>query len=129
MTETGFEVATEQHAAGEFVAVVGPVLRPRNAGPEGRPWTELAIPDAFAVGARFGQPDGVRVTARFGWTTVPVAVEQASLLQASRLVARRSAPFGVAGSPEVGSEMRLLAKVDPDVAVTLDGYRRRVWAR
>lgn len=129
MTETGLEVATEQHTAGTYVAVTGAVLRPRNAAAEGRPWTEVVIPDASAVGSLFGRFEGVRVTARFGWTAVPVTVVEATLLQASRLHARRDAPFGVAGSPEAGSEMRLLARIDPDVAVTLDDYRRRVWTR
>jgi hypothetical protein len=46
------------------------------------------------------------------------------LLQASRLDFRRVAPAGVAGSPETGSEVRLLARVDPDVAVSLKDYIR-----
>lgn len=127
MTETGLEVATEQYADGIFVAVTAPVLRPRNALQKGRPWTELAIPNESAVGPLFGRDGGVRVTGRWGWTSVPVTVEQAALLQGSRVFARRDAPFGVAGSPEAGSELRLLAKVDPDVAVMLNSYRRRVW--
>ena len=55
--------------------------------------------------------------------------QEATLLQASRLAARRDSPFGVAGSPDAGSEMRLLARVDPDVAVALEPYRRRIWTR
>jgi hypothetical protein len=51
-------------------------------------------------------------------------VHTATLLQGGRLYTRRSALFGIAGSPESGSEMRLLSKVDPDVAVMLRGYRR-----
>lgn len=129
MTNTGLEVTTEQSTAGVFVVVSEPVLRPRNALVKGRPWTELVIPKDSAVGSYFGRPEGVRVTARFGWSSVPVAVVQAAQLQASRIFARRNAPFGIAGSPDAGSEMRLLAKVDPDVAVSLEDYRRRVWAR
>jgi len=48
----------------------------------------------------------------------------ATVLQANRLLKRRHAPFGVAGSPELGSELRLLARVDPDVAVSLRGLGR-----
>jgi len=55
---------------------------------------------------------------------VPTTVKQATLLQASRVFARREAPFGVAGSPDMGSELRLLEKVDPDVAVMLVPYVR-----
>jgi hypothetical protein len=43
-------------------------------------------------------------------------------MQASRLLSRRDAPFGIAGSPEMGSEMRLLAKLDPDVDLLVQPY-------
>jgi hypothetical protein len=92
-------------------------LYPRNAAAKARPWTSLHFDT---------EPDcELEVTARWGWTEVPDSVKQACLLQASRLFARRGAPFGIAGSPDAGSEMRLLAKVDPDVAVTLEPYRRK----
>lgn len=123
------EVAVEQHSAGVFVVVTGSVFRPINAAAKARPWTELALPDTAAVGSVFGREGSVRVTARWGWSAVPVPVKQATLLQASRFAIRRDSPYGIAGSPDTGSEMRLLAKVDPDVAVSLNSYRRRVWAR
>lgn len=66
----------------------------------------------------------VQVTALFGWTAVPSVVKQATLLQASRFFNRRNAPFGVAGSPDIGSELRLLQRVDVDVAVMLRPYIR-----
>jgi hypothetical protein len=103
------------------VAPATPVLYPRNAAADGKPWTALALSST---------PSGdVEVTARWGWSTVPDAVKEATLLQASRLFARRGAPFGVAGSPDTGSEIRLLAKVDPDVAVSLGDYQRRARPR
>jgi hypothetical protein len=60
----------------------------------------------------------------WGWDAVPDAVKEATLLQGSRLDFRRVAPAGVAGSPETGSEVRLLARVDPDVAVSLKDFIR-----
>lgn len=102
-------------------AVSTPELTPLNAGLEARPWTALEV-DSDAVDTR----GRVSITAQWGWTEVPVAVVEACLLQASRLCARRTSPFGVAGSPDTGgAEIRLLAKVDPDVAVTLEPYRRK----
>lgn len=98
--------------------VVSPVLLPRNAAAKGRPWTELVLDTEPA------DVDEVAVTARWGWTTVPVSVKYATLQQAARFLKRRDAPFGVAGSPDAGSEIRLLAKVDPDVAVALNPFVR-----
>jgi hypothetical protein len=104
-------------------AVTKYTLEPRNAAARGRPWTRLV----FATDAE-AQPDGctddVGMTAPWGWTSVPTAVKQAAKLQGSRFVSRRDSPFGVAGSPVQGSELRLLARVDPDVAVSLLGLTR-----
>lgn len=92
---------------------------PRNAASVGRPYQRLFFADRNARGE-------VEVTGLFGWAAVPEAIKQATLLQANRLRARRDAPLGVAGSPETGSELRLLARLDPDVEVLVRGYRR-VW--
>lgn len=56
---------------------------------------------------------------------VPVSIHFATLVQAARLVKRRDAPFGVVGSPEMGNELRLLARLDPDVEVLVANHR--VW--
>lgn len=103
-----------------FAAFASPVLLPRNAAAEARPWTRIKLDDRTSIPV-----EGVRVTAQFGWDTVPDTIKQATLLQASRLFARRDSPFGVAGSPDIGSELRLLAKLDPDVQVMVAAYQRR----
>ena len=125
MTTTGLSVAVDVTGSGALdLAVTTYTLRPTNAVAKGHPWTELLIPSAvvpLVVGA-------VQVTALWGWPGVPDSIRQACLLQASRLLARRDAPFGVAGSPETGSELRLLSRLDPDVQVAVEPYRRRVWA-
>lgn len=111
-------------ANGDTVGTVDDyVLEPRNAAAKGRPWTQMLIrPESTykPTGAR----DEVAVTALWGWTAVPTPVKNATLLQASRFFARRDSPYGIAGSPDEGSEMRLLARVDPDVAVMLGPYKR-----
>lgn len=101
-------------------------LKPVNSAPKGRPWTQIVVHPSSSV-LPTNRQDSVEVTARFGWTAVPDAITQACLLQASRVFKRKEAPFGVAGSPEYGSEMRLLAKVDPDVEVIIGPYKR-IWA-
>lgn len=91
-------------------------LRPLNALEDGKAYTRIVLPVAACQ---------VEITATpWGWTTVPDVVVEASLLQGSRFYMRRVAPFGVAGSPQDNSEVRLLERVDPDVAVMLRGYRR-----
>jgi hypothetical protein len=96
-------------------------LLPRNAAADGRPWTQIET----VTGGGKSFPDyagSVRVTARFGWPAVPDEVKQATLIQAGRLWRRKDSPYGVAGVAELGSEMRLLAKLDPDVQVLVNPY-------
>lgn len=106
----------------------GYTLTPENAAASGEPYTGFfyssfplsAWPLLFAV-----QRATVSVTAKWGYAAeVPAAVNMACLLQASRWFARRNSPYGIAGSPEMGSELRLLAKLDADVAVMLAGKVR-----
>lgn len=100
---------------------------PLNAVAKGGVWTAVRI----AVDAE-AQPDAdtgwiVSVTALWGWSAVPSTIAHACKIQTSRFLSRRDSPFGVAGSPADGSELRLLARVDPDVAVLVRPYRR-IWA-
>lgn len=100
-------------------------LEPGNSVVKGMPWTRIVV-KADSAAKPDGLPDTVSVTAQWGWTAVPATIKQACLLQASRLLQRRDSPYGVAGSPDLGNELRLLAKVDPDVAVLVSAYRRMV---
>jgi hypothetical protein len=118
MTTVGLVVSF----AGETIAD-GYLLEPSTAALDVRPWTRLALP----YGASYTWDTGDRfaaVTARWGWSAVPDTVKAAELLQVQRFYMRRGSPFGVAGSPDVGSELRLLSKVDPDVGVMLNDYVR-----
>ena len=117
MTVVGLTVTGENGAIDAFDK------QPGNAEFKSFPWTRFVVkPESTTLPTL--KEDGVTVTARYGWTAVPVAVQQATLLQASRFFTRRQAPYGVAGSPELGSELRLLARVDADVEVVLGPYRR-----
>ena len=119
MTSTDLDVV----ASGSSLASSAFELRERNAPQKGQPWVRILTDQATAPVSGFG-PCTLEITAIWGWTAVPATIKQACLTQASRLFKRRDAPFGVAGSPDMGSEIRLLAKVDPDVEVMTRSYRR-----
>jgi hypothetical protein len=102
---------------GTAYADAGAVLLPDDAPEMGRPYERLGFTD---------YPDSpVVVVALWGWTSVPAQVVGACKLQVSRWAARRDSPYGIAGTPSDGSEMRLLSRLDPDVATTLAGLSRR----
>lgn len=96
-------------------------LAPYNAGLDGKPWRYLVAESGvvFPTCER-----GVEVTAKWGWTTVPTIVKQACLIQAARFFTRKNSPYGVAGSPDMGNELRLLSSLDPDVRVLLQPVTR-----
>lgn len=129
MVVTGASVVADVAGEGNYdVSITSYDLRPANAVSKGKPYTQLWVRTAGVI-QPIGLTDGVEVTAQWGWTAVPDTVEQATLLQASRFFSRREAPFGIAGSPDSGSEMRLLARVDPDVQLMLQSYYRWWGAR
>lgn len=118
MSTTGVVVSVP---AGTITAYT---LTPVNAAQRSRPWTHLVV-DPDSVVQPTGDEFEVAMTALWGWTATPGTVKSAVKLQASRFLSRRDSPYGIAGSPDAGSEMRLLAKLDPDVEAMLQGFVRR----
>lgn len=105
------------------VAVTTYKLGPRNAVAKGKVWTQLYL-DSDSENLPTGAEDEIELTASWGWPDFPVSVTQACYIQSTRFAMRDESPYGVAGSPEAGTEMRLLARVDPDVGVALADYVR-----
>jgi hypothetical protein len=64
----------------------------------------------------------VKVTGVFGYSSVPIAVTQATVIQASRIFKRLDSPLGII-SGELGT-MRVGYRLDPDVAQLVDGFRK-----
>lgn len=64
----------------------------------------------------------VKVTGVWGWASVPIAIKQATILQASRIFKRLDSPLGVAGFGDMGV-VRVGSRLDPDVQHLVDPYR------
>lgn len=65
----------------------------------------------------------VKITAVWGWTSVPIAITQACLIQASRFFKRNDSPLGVAGFGDMGI-MRISRSLDPDVEQLIHPYKQ-----
>lgn len=119
---TGFTLADADGTAipVQTSTVDGYTLLPRNAAAKGEPYTQLKITVS----------PGCEVTGNglWGWNATPAAVKTGLMLQGNRLKARRDSAFGVAGSLEQGSEIRLLAQLDPDFKTSLKPLVRTWWA-
>lgn len=99
-------------------------LEPLNAVLDGQVWPYTRI---RAVGDYLWPISGgealVKLTAVFGWPAVPIAIKQATIIQASRIFKRLDSPLGVAGFGDLGV-MRVSSSLDPDVAQLVAPYRR-----
>lgn len=100
-------------------------------GRRGGPWTDITtqieaeptdalddlkpVTSLLRIGGRWpsGGGERARVTVRWGWPIIWSDVEQATLIQASRLAKRKDSPEGVLGSSEWG--VVRLTRRDPDV--------------
>lgn len=65
----------------------------------------------------------VQITGVWGWSAVPTTVKQATIIQAMRIFKRLDSPLGVISSPDTGY-FRISSRIDPDVAMLLNSYRR-----
>jgi len=64
----------------------------------------------------------VKITGTWGWPTIPTAVKQATIIQASRLYKRLDSPLGVLGMGDLG-QIRISRYLDPDVEQLVMPYR------
>jgi hypothetical protein len=94
---------------------------PLNAPARGVPYTQLIFnPGVYPP----LWEESVEVNVAWGWNAIPSVIVNANLLQAGRFIKRRDALFGVAGSPDMGNMVRLLSKLDPDVAIMVAVLKR-----
>ena len=63
----------------------------------------------------------VKITGKFGWSAVPEAIKQATLIQGLRLFKRKDTPFNVFGNEQTGQK-ELFSKFDPDAMQLIKGY-------
>lgn len=89
---------------------------PDNALADGEPVTGLLRPmSTWGISTT-----RLRITAQFGWPAVPDDIQQAALIQATRLFKRKDSPEGIIGSAEWG--VRNLSRRDPDVWALIEPY-------
>ncbi len=100
-------------------------LEPLNGNVDGltnHPATRIRAVDDFIFNVLDGEAT-VRVVGVWGWSAVPIAVKQATIIQAARIFKRNDSPLGIAGFGEMGA-VRVGVQLDPDVKHLIDVYRK-----
>lgn len=99
-------------------------LEPLNAVLDGQAWPYTSI---RAIGDYLWPIEGgealVQITGTWGWPSVPIAIKQACIIQASRIYKRLDSPLGVAGFGDLGA-IRVSRNLDPDVEQLVMPYKR-----
>lgn len=105
---TGLVVEVDTNGDGTFSTVVPSSdyeVYPRNGvvdGQTGWPYYEISlVSGSFPVWHR--RRGVVRVTAKWGWASVPEAVRQATVIIAAETFQLKDAPFGTAGMDQFGN--------------------------
>ena len=106
-------------------------LEPLNgvAGGLVQPFTRIrAIGDylfpVWSVTGTYGNKASVQIAGVFGWSAVPTAVKQATILLAMRQFKRYDSPLGVAGFGDIGAIR--VGRTDPDVEALLMPFKKAV---
>lgn len=101
------------------------VLEPRNATLEGWPYTSVRRVNGGSFFFPSMWPGSVKIVGTFGWASAPPQVKEATTILATQLLVRaREAPFGVVSfNAEIGTVARI-ARVDPQIRLLIDPFRR-----
>ena len=100
-------------------------LEPLNGNVDGltsHPATRIRAVDDFLFNV-LDKEATVRVTGVWGWSAVPTAVKQATVIQAARIFKRNDSPTGIVGFGDMGA-IRVGVQLDPDVKHLIDVYRK-----
>lgn len=97
------------------------LIDPVNNARRGWPYTRITAIDRYIF--PYAYPQSVRVQAVWGWPSIPAEIAMATKIQASRLFIRRQSPFGIAGTPDLGT-VRLTSRLDPDVEALIRPFRK-----
>lgn len=99
---------------------------PENAALNGFPATFIDRSINGNYSFPVGVPKGVKITATFGWAAVPKPIGLACRMQAQRLYKRLSTPLGSASMSALGEVKLQLPKIDPDIEMLIEPYRKIV---
>lgn len=123
-TQTDLVVETDSAGTGSWTVLDASDyhLEPLNADADGGSyaWWTVVVDDGS--GFPVSCSPLVRVTAKWGWSSVPDEVVEATILKSVSLFRRKDAPFGVAGFGEFG--VVRITRNDPDYADLLRPFRR-----
>lgn len=121
-------VAVDEGGAGMYTtwASTDYFTWPYNAADEGKPYVRLDVDQLNGDKSHWYRfPRSVKVTAKWGYSTAaPDDVKQAVIIQVIRYFKRAQQAYQDTGAIVELGQLRYVNKLDPDVALLVDHYRR-----
>ncbi len=99
-------------------------LEPLNGRLHGQTWPYTRLVLINRTFPCYSYRPSVQVTAAWGWTAIPDAVKQATLIEGAAIFHRRNSPSGVIGGFADFGAVRVSRFEDPDVARYLFDFRK-----
>jgi len=103
------------------------VLEPYNATLDGVPFQKIEVSSVGQYLFPVKVKKGVKVTAKWGWASVPKPIIQACLLQCERLFKRFATPLGSESMTALGRMTLTIPALDPDVEMLISRYKKVVF--
>ena len=98
------------------------LLAPYNAEELGEPYQKIEVSDSGQFNFPKRVRKGVKVTAKWGWASVPKPIKQATLLQCERLYKRFATPLGSESLTALGRMTLSIPSLAPDVQQLISRY-------
>ncbi len=99
-------------------------LEPINGRLHGHAWPYTRICLLNRAWPVYSYRPSVQVTAAWGWTAIPAAVKQATLIEGAAIFNRKNSPAGVLNGFGDFGAIRVSRFADPDVARYLSDFRK-----
>lgn len=103
------------------------VMRPKNALAQKRVYTQIAVSTQSNVQPVYFRDSAKVTTDKWGWASPPPTIQEANYIQSHRFAKRRQSPLGTTGSPQKGTEQKVIEDVDPDIELMLKSYIKLGW--
>jgi len=100
------------------------IVEPFNAAATGRPYTLITSLGTQYFPYPWNYRPGVRVTARWGWPSIPDDIVEACLILCADLYKRKDSVGGVLGLSEMGAIR--MSPLGRDISAMVRAYRREV---
>lgn len=125
-TLSGLVIALDTAGSGTFSTAVtintDYLMEPLNSASQGRPWTNVTMVGSQLFPYPLNLRPGIRVTARWGWPSVPDDISQATLILGADLYKRKDSVGGVLGLSELGAIR--MSPLGRDISAMVRAYRR-----